>query len=110
MVWYCTLTIYGSVSSSILSQYVSSSNTLAIPNKSSKEIISDLEQLKRKELMELFLLCDAPTDEDMKSKAKAKAKDSCDSRYGGVWDGILMDNNEIMVRSYHFISTVHVLY
>ena len=110
MVWYCTLTIYGSVSSSILSQYVSSSNTLAIPNKSSKEIISDLEQLKRRELMELFLLCDAPTDEDMKSNAKAKAKDSCDSRYGGVWDGILMDNNEIMVRSYHFISTVHVLY
>eukprot|EP01083_Nonionella_stella_P131573 399822_1 len=93
-----------SSSSSILSQYVSSSNTLAIPNKSSKEIISDLEQLKRKELMELFLLCDAPTDEDMKSNAKAKAKDSCDSRYGGEWDGILMDNNEIMTPIASFIT------
>ena len=43
--------------------------------------------------MELFLLCDAPTDDDM---------DDC--RYGGAWDGTLLDDNEVMVRSVRYVG------
>jgi len=45
--------------------------------------------------MELFLLCDAPTDDDM---------DDFDCRYSGAWDGTLLDNNEFMTPIANFIT------
>jgi len=45
--------------------------------------------------MELFLLCDAPTDDDM---------DDFDCRYSGAWDGTLLDDNEVMTPIANFIT------
>lgn len=70
----------------LLTQYISSNdsgNLIVCPKgKCSTEIIEDLKKMKRKDLLLLFLLCDAPLDE----------KD-----IHGDWDGVLLNNNSVLV-------------
>ena len=73
--------------SSLLRQYTSpeaaGDTILSIPKgKLSSSIVEDLKQMKRKELLTLFLLCDAPEAE----------KDVL-----GSWDGTLLNNNSVLV-------------
>lgn len=70
----------------LLAQYISkndSGNLIVCPKgKCSTEIIEDLKKMKRKDLLLLFLLCDAPLEE----------KD-----IHGDWDGVLLNNNSVLV-------------
>jgi hypothetical protein len=72
---------------SLLQQYISTNRnggtSLSVPQgKTSSSIVEDLKQMKRKELLALFLLCDAPGAE----------KDVI-----GSWDGTLLNNNSVLV-------------
>jgi len=74
--------------SPLLQKYISSderrSLSLSVPeDKTSDEIVQDLKQMKRKELLTLFLLCEKPTAE----------KDAL----LGSWDGSLLNNNSVLV-------------
>lgn len=70
----------------LLAQYISkndSGNLIVCPQgKCSTEILEDLKKMKRKDLLLLFVLCDAPLDE----------KD-----IHGDWDGVLLNNNSVLV-------------
>ena len=70
----------------LLAQYISNSNSgnliVCTNGKCSTEILEDLKKMKRKDLLLLFLLCDAPLDE----------KD-----IHGDWDGVLLNNNSVLV-------------
>jgi len=73
-------------SSSILSTYLSMDDSgkkkVSIPDsKSTDDIIDDLKAMERKDLLKLFLYCEAPDDTTE-----------------GDFDGILLNNNEILVR------------
>lgn len=74
--------------SPLLQKYISlderGSLSLVVPkDKTSNDIVQDLKQMKRKELLTLFLLCEAPTAE----------KDVL----LGSWDGSLLNNNSVLV-------------
>ena len=57
--------------------------TIHVPReKSSKEIVDDLSKMNKKELIALFLLCDAPEELALVE---------------GSWDASLLDNNPILV-------------
>ena len=71
----------------ILGKYITSDGTalsIATEEKSVDEIIQDLKQLKRRELLTIFLHCDSPEDVNM---------------IKGKWDGYLLDNNSVLVRN-----------
>jgi len=74
----------------IMQQYlnvpmVDGTTTASAPNgKSSDDVIQDLKKLKRNELLTLFLHCDDVTDSSLKE-------------IQGNWDGILLDNNGIVM-------------
>jgi hypothetical protein len=77
---------------SILHQYISVPNptgkcVIHIPtDKKDHDVIHDLKQMSRKDLITLFLHCDVPNDID---------------EIRGDWDGILLSNNFILVSEYH---------
>ena len=76
--------------SPLLQKYISSdergSLSLLVPkDRTSNDIVQDLKQMKRKELLTLFLLCEKPTAE----------KDAL----LGSWDGSLLNNNSVLVSS-----------
>lgn len=78
--------------SPLLQKYISSdkkigsSISLLVPNdKTSDDIVQDLKQMKRKELLTLFLLCEAPTATAEKDVLL------------GSWDGTLLNNNSVLV-------------
>ena len=72
------------ISGGILQQYLNptSSEIQVAKSKSTDDIVNDLSQMKRKELLTLFLLCEAP-------KQRADLE--------GSWEGILLDNNYVLV-------------
>ena len=58
--------------------------TVLMPSdKSTEEIIQDLQRMRRKDLLTLFLHCDAPEDHGVMLQ--------------GSWDGILLNNNSVLV-------------
>jgi hypothetical protein len=65
---------------------------------SSSDIIHNLKKMSRKELLELFLKCEPPTDLD---------------DVLGSWDGILLQNNFVLVSVYScdcIITTIHLFH
>jgi hypothetical protein len=71
-------------SNAILQQYIDPSNSeMQVPSsKNTEDIIEDLRQMKRQELLKLFMLCEAPKETEILQ---------------GSWDGILLNNNQILV-------------
>jgi hypothetical protein len=71
-------------SGGILQQYINptTSEIQIAKSKSTNDIVNDLSKMKRKELLTLFLLCEAP-------KQRADLE--------GSWEGILLDNNYVLV-------------
>ena len=71
--------------SPILEQYISSTDgkVCAPPNKSVDDVVSDLQRLRRSELIELWMNCEAPA-QNMKS-------------VDGDWNGVLLDNNGLLM-------------
>eukprot|EP00563_Minutocellus_polymorphus_P011055 CAMPEP_0181070906 /NCGR_PEP_ID=MMETSP1070-20121207/27735_1 /TAXON_ID=265543 /ORGANISM="Minutocellus polymorphus, Strain NH13" /LENGTH=233 /DNA_ID=CAMNT_0023151821 /DNA_START=139 /DNA_END=836 /DNA_ORIENTATION=- len=69
----------------ILGQYISSTDgkICAPSDKSVDDIVSDLQQLRRSEFLELWMGCEAPP-QNMKS-------------VDGDWNGVLLDNNGILM-------------
>jgi len=67
----------------VLEQYMEDGKICAPSDKSVKDIVSDLQQLRRSELMELWLACEAPP-QNMKSM-------------DGDWNGVLLDNNGMLM-------------
>lgn len=81
----------------LLAQYISKNdcgNLIVCPQgKCSTEILEDLKKMKRKDLLLLFLLCDAPLDE----------KD-----IHGDWDGVLLNNNSVLVSNESNLFHPHI--
>jgi len=78
-----------SINPSLLQKYITCDKEgrimLSIDSKvvSSQEIVNDLQHMSRKDLLRLFLLCDSHVDE---------------KEIIGEWDGILLNNNSVLVR------------
>jgi hypothetical protein len=74
---------------SILEEYICTNGgttnecRIAIPkDKNDQDVIHDLKRMPRRDLIQLFLYCDVPHDLN---------------EISGDWDGILLDNNSILV-------------
>lgn len=82
-------------SNSILEEYISMNENInecnvAIPqHKTDRDVIHDLKQMPRRDLIRLFLHCDVPND----------LSEVC-----GDWDGILLNNNYILTSVSNFIT------
>lgn len=72
-----------------------SSPFMPTPWKSPEEVLEGLSRMKKRELLELFLRCDAPSVDD-----HLVFSGDDDGEEGGSWryDGYLLDNGPILVR------------
>ncbi len=71
-------------SDEIFQQYINPScSKLNIPtSKTTEDILQDLQHMRRRDLLKLYILCDAPEET---------------KRIKGLWQGILLDNNPVLV-------------
>ena len=53
-------------------------------SKSTDDIVQELQRMKRKDLIQLFLHCEAPSPKELDALK-------------GSWDGTLLDNNSVLV-------------
>ena len=67
----------------VLEQYLEDGKICAPSDKSVEDIVSDMQQLRRSELMEFWMACEAPP-QNMKSM-------------DGDWNGVLLDNNGVLM-------------